>query len=49
MNNDNILIPIETYDGPVLDELLVLIENMPSNQNAIGLSKQQNEITIKND
>jgi translation initiation factor IF-2 len=25
MNNDNILNPIETYDGPVLDELLDLI------------------------
>ena len=49
MNNDNILIPIETYDGPVFDELLDLIENMPNNQNVIGLSKQQNEITIKND
>ena len=49
MNNDNILIRIETYDGPVLDELLDLIENMPNNQNVIGLSKQQNEITIKND
>ena len=44
MNNDNILIPIETYDGPVLDELLDLIENMPNNQNVLRLSKQQNEI-----
>jgi hypothetical protein len=41
MNNDNILIPIETYDGPVLDELLDLIENMPNNQNVIGLYKQK--------
>ena len=49
MNNDNILNPIETYDEPVLDELLDLIENMPNNQNVIGLSKQQNEISIKND
>jgi hypothetical protein len=36
MNNDNILNPIETYDGPVLDELLVLIENIPNNTSSIS-------------
>ena len=42
MNNDNILIPIETYDGPVLDELFDLIENIPTNQNQSCDSDLQN-------